>query len=108
MASTFKNYMAAGVGTSPNSVYTAPSATQSTVIGMTIANVTSSNVTASVQVTSGATTVYLVKDATIPVGGSLVAIGGDQKVVLEAADVIKVTANTAASVDVLLSVLEIS
>jgi hypothetical protein len=37
-----------------------------------------------------------------------VPIGGDQKVVLEAADILKVASDTASSADVLLSVLEIS
>ena len=52
--------------------------------------------------------VYLVKDAPIPVGGSLVVIGGDQKVVLEPGDRIKVTSNTASSADVVLSHLDIT
>lgn len=108
MANTFKNYLTANVGTSASTIYTAPTATQSTIIGMTIANTTTNNITASVLVTSGATTVYLVKNATVPVGGSLVAIGGDQKVVLEAADLIQVQSSAASSADVLLSVLEIA
>lgn len=108
MANTFKNYLSTSVGTSDASVYTAPSGTQSTVIGMTIANVTSSNINVSVKLTSGATTAFIVKDALIPVGGALVPIGGDQKVVLEAADVLKVVSDTAASADTVVSVLEIS
>lgn len=105
MANTFKNYASAGV-TSQTTVYTAPALTQSTVIGMTLANTANAVATASVEVTIGATTVYVVKDAPIPIGGALVPIGGDQKVVLEAGDAIKVTSNQ--TVDVLLSALEIS
>jgi hypothetical protein len=48
----------------------------------------------------------MVKEATIAVGGALVPIGGDQKLVLEATDAIKVSAT--ANADVILSVLEIS
>ncbi len=59
-----------------------------------------------IQVTSGATTVYFAKAVPIPVGSSLVAVGGDQKLVLEAADVLKVTSTV--TVDVTVSVLEIS
>ena len=59
-------------------------------------------------VTSSATDYYLVKGAVVPVGGSLVPVGGDQKLVLEAADVLKVVSSAASSADVICSLLEIS
>jgi hypothetical protein len=105
MANTFKNYIAASV-TTQTSVYTAPSATQSTIIGLNVANTNASAASVDIQVTSGATTVYFAKAVPIPVGSSLVAVGGDQKLVLEAADVLKVTSTV--TVDVTVSVLEIS
>jgi len=101
MANTFKNYASASI-TTQTTVYTAPSATQSTIIGMTVANTDNATANISVEVTVG----YVVKGAPVPMGGALVPIGGDQKVVLEAADAIKVTSDQ--TVDVLLSVLEIS
>jgi hypothetical protein len=52
--------------------------------------------------------VYLIKAAPIPVGSSLVVVGGEQKVVMNASDVLKVTSNTASSADVALSILEIT
>ena len=52
--------------------------------------------------------VSIVKSAPIPVGGSLVAIGGDQKLVMEASDIIKVKSSAATSIDVALSILEIT
>jgi hypothetical protein len=61
-----------------------------------------------VKVTAGGVTVYVVKGALIPAGGALVPIGGDQKIVLEAADKITVASDTVSSIDVLLSVLEIA
>lgn len=105
MANAFKNYIAASV-TTQTSVYTTPSATQTTVIGLNVANTNASAASVDIQVTSGATTIYIVKGAPIPVGGALVAVGGDQKLVLEAADVLKVTSTV--TVDVSVSVLEIS
>lgn len=105
MANAFKNYASASV-TTQTTVYTAPSLTQSTVIGMSVANTSASLATVSVQVTMGGTTVYLIKNAPVPVGGAMVPVGGDQKVVLEAGDAIKVTSDQ--TVDVLLSALEIS
>lgn len=105
MANAFKNYIAASV-TTQTSVYTTPSATQTTVIGLNVANTNATAASVDIQVTSGATTIYIVKGAPIPVGGALVAVGGDQKLVLEAADVLKVTSTV--TVDVSVSVLEIS
>ena len=108
MANTFKNAVSAAVGTAQTSVYTVPSATTTTVIGLTVANITSSEITVDVVVTdtSATTTVHLVKGAAVPVGGALVPVGGDQKVVLEATDIIKVTSSASSSADVIVSVLE--
>lgn len=106
MANVFKNYVNQNVGTSAATVVTASTAT--TVIGMTVANVSASPITVSVYVTISATNYYLVKDATVPVGGALVPIGGDQKLVLENGDALKVVSSAATSADVIASVLEIS
>lgn len=108
MANTFKNAISAAVGTSQASVYTVPSATTTTVIGLTVANRTASSITVDVEVTdtSASTSVFLVKGAAVPAGGALVPIGGDQKVVLETTDIIKVTSSAASSADVIVSVLE--
>ena len=108
MANTFKNQFSKSVGTSAATIYTTPSSTQTTIIGMTIGNIISSPITVDVYVTSSATDYYLVKGATVPVGGSLVPIGGEQKLVLEAADVLKVVSSAATSADVIVSLLEIT
>lgn len=105
MANTFKSFPTAGV-TTETTVYTCPASTQTTVIGMTVANTTASNITCSVKLDDGTASVFLVKDATILAGGALVPVGGDQKVVAEAGDTIKVT--TSGSADVLVSVLEVA
>ena len=97
----FKRYTAASV-TTQTTVHTAPALTQTTIIGVSVANTSGSPVTASVQL--GA--IYIVKDAPIPVGGALVIAGGDQKIVMEPADILVVTATDI--VDVIASVLEIS
>ena len=51
--------------------------------------------------------VHIVKTAIVPVGSSLVAGGGDQKIVMNASDILRVTAGHFWS-DVVVSVLEIS
>tara|TARA_X000001382_G_scaffold69227_1_gene48152 strand:+ start:1542 stop:1874 length:333 start_codon:yes stop_codon:yes gene_type:complete len=108
MANTFKNAVSSAIGTSQTSVYTVPSATTSTVIGLTVSNITSSNITVDVVVTdtSASASVHIIKGATVPVGGAVVPIGGDQKVVLEATDILKVTSSASSSADALVSVLE--
>jgi len=108
MANTFKNYFSKNVGTSAATVYTCPSATQTTVIGLSVANTSASPITTDVYITSSAVDYYLIKSGVVPVGGSLVVVGGDQKVVLEAADVLKVVTSAATSADVVASVLEIT
>jgi hypothetical protein len=108
MANTFKNSFSKDVGTSAATVYTTPSSTQTTVIGLSIANTTTTSVLGDVYVTSDSVDYYIVKGATIPPGGALVPVGGDQKLVLEAADALKIVSNTADSLDVVCSVLEIS
>lgn len=108
MPNTFKNSFSKSVGTSAATVYTCPSATQTTVIGLSIANTTTGTISADAYITSGGTDYYLVKSATVPVGGSLVVVGGDQKTVLEAGDVLKVVTSAASSADVVCSILEIS
>jgi hypothetical protein len=108
MANNFKNQFSAGVGTSPSSVYVAGIGVQATIIGMSIANVLTSPITVNVIINSNGFNYYMVKDASIDPGSSLIPIGGDQKLVLEPNDSILVISNTAASADVILSLLEIS
>jgi hypothetical protein len=114
MANAFKSETDTGVGTSPASIYTCPSSTETTIIGLTCANIITSQIEIDVQLdasgrTSGAAdSVYIIRNAPIPVGSSLVVVGGEQKVVMEPGDVLKVTSNTATSADVAMSILEIS
>jgi len=108
MANTFKNSFQQNIGTSALTVYTAGNGVQATVIGMTVSNVTASDVKADVLVNSSGTDYFLVKGATIEPGSALVPIGGDQKLVLEASDYLKVKSDTSSSLDVILSVLEIT
>lgn len=109
MANAFKLVTDTGVGTSPATVYTCPSATETTIIGLNLANIVSSSVQVSVQLENNdGDNIYLIKDAPVPIGSSLVAVGGDQKVVMNASDILKVTSDTASSIDVALSILEIT
>ena len=113
MANTFKVKTKAGIGTSITTVYTVPSTTTAIVLGLIVGNVTGSAVNATVHVetnTSDTETnvnVELVTNAPIPAGGSLELLSGN-KVVLQATDVLKVTSDTASSIDACLSFMEIT
>ena len=108
MANVFKSFASKNVGTSAATVYTCPSATQTTLIGLSMANTSISPITTDAYITRSAVNYYLVKGATVPVGGSLVIVGGDQKVVLEAADVLYLVNSAATSGDCFASLLEIT
>lgn len=108
MANTFTSYVNKNVGTSAATVVTVGAATQTTIIGLSFANTTSSPITADAYITRSAVDYYLIKGATVPVGSSLVVVGADQKVVLITSDVLKVVTSAASSADVVTSVLNIT
>jgi hypothetical protein len=108
MANTFTSYVNKNVGTSAATVVTVGASTQTTIIGLAVANTTSSPITADVYMTRSAVDYYLIKGATVPVGSSLVVVGADQKVVLITSDALKVVTSAASSADVVTSVLNIT
>ena len=110
MANTFKVKTSQAIGASITKIgsYDVPSATQTTVIGLSLANITASAITVDVEPYSGSTSTRIVKGAPIPVGGSLIIGGGDQKIVLEVGHSVRVTSSAASSVDAVMSILEIA
>ena len=114
MANSFLSETDTAVGTSPASIYTCPASTETTIIGLSISNIVTSQILidvvldASGRSSGAADSVYLIKDAPVPVGSSIVVVGGDQKVVMEPGDVLKVTSDTASSADVVMSHLDIT
>ena len=96
-----------GLSGAPSTVSaTVTSGNTNTIIGLSLANVGSAPVTVSVKlVKANATSAFLIKDAIVPLGGALVVVGGDQKLVLEAGDSIQAYCSVAASADAVLSYL---
>ena len=116
MANDFKRFCVPNVGTSLTTLYGVPagassSALESIVIGITMANKTTSGITGSIFIDNedGSNDVYIVKDATIPAGASLEVMAGN-KLVLQNdgsnADNLEGICNTASALDVTVSVLE--
>tara|TARA_Y100000996_G_scaffold412370_1_gene398286 strand:- start:810 stop:1145 length:336 start_codon:yes stop_codon:yes gene_type:complete len=111
MANAFKTFTAQNIDTSSSkaTLYTCPSSTETTIIGLNIANILTVSITVTVELLDGGTTItHVVKDAIVPVGSSLVAVGGPQKIVMNATDVLKVYGSQANCCDAVLSVLEIT
>jgi|TARA_R100001510_G_scaffold43301_1_gene39754 hypothetical protein len=111
MANNFKTFTAQNIDTSSSkaTLYTCPSSTETTIIGLNIANILTVSITVTVELLDGGSTItHVVKDAIVPVGSSLVVVGGDQKIVMNSTDVLKVYGSEANCCDAVLSVLEIT
>ena len=117
MANDFKRFCTPNVSNSSNTtIYAVPAgassaALESIVIGITMANKTSSGITASIFLDNedGSNDVYIVKDASIPAGAALEVMSGN-KLVLQNdgtnGDNLEALASAANSLDVTVSVLE--
>lgn len=105
----FKSKVTANIGTSgsPSTITaTVSSGNTATLIGLSLANTTSANITVSAKLLKAdASTGFLVKDATVLPGGALAIVGGDQKLVLEAGDSVTAYASAGTSADAVVSYL---
>ena len=124
MANTFRNKTSKGVGTSyfqvgansagasQTGAYAVPSSTETTVIGLSLSNKTTSSVDVDVALSATmANTTNDISMATtmpIPAGSTLILVGGDQKLVMETGELVKVKSSAASSIDVIMSLLEIT
>ena len=118
MANTFKvstrDVAPASAGTFEE-IYDCPDNRTAVIIGLSLANVHTSQVTASVKLVSTTnqdgsttnTTAHLVKDIPIPVGSTVEIMSGN-KIILNADDRISVDCSVADKVSVILSYMEIS
>ena len=110
MANTFTRKLSQNIGTSAIAVgsYTVAANTTVVVVGLTVTNKTGSSIAANVFISDGAANTFVTANAPISSGSSLVAVGGDQKVVLLPGDKIYVQSSAASSLDAVLSILEIT
>ena len=108
MANTFKLKTKANVGVTTSNVYTVPSATTTVVIGVTLASTTGSSINVGVGVTRASTdNVKLMKNVPIPQGSSFEFMAGN-KVVLETTDTLTAESDVNNSLDVALTIMEIT
>ena len=107
MPNTLKNELAQNVGTSAAMLYTCPANTKTIIIGMTAANVLSNaNINLDIYITSSSNDYHIIKNGTIAPGGTLVPMGGEQKVILEPGDIVKAKSTAASSADIIMSIVE--
>ena len=108
MANTFKLKTKANVGTATSDVYVVPSATTTVVIGVTLANTSGSSINVGVGITrASADDVNLMKNVPIPQGSSFEFMAGN-KVVLETTDTLTAVSDVNNSLDVALTIMEIT
>ena len=110
MGNTLKNLLHTQLSTDSASLYTCPGGTKTIVIGMSAANVLSNNnvnfSAAIMDSASDSTPTHIVKNVTIAPGGTEVSVGGDHKIIMQAADRLKAVASDSDSLDVIVSYVE--
>ena len=108
MANTFKLKTKASVGVTTQNVYVVPAATTTTVIGITLANTSGGSINVGVGVTRASSDdVSILKNIPVPQGLTLEFMGGN-KIVLEATDTLTAISDVASSLDVAVSILELT
>lgn len=108
MANVFKLKTKANVGVTTVSIYTVPAATTTTVIGITLANVSGSGINVGVGVSRVTQeSIRLLKNVPIPQGSTLEFMQGN-KIVLEETDTLTVISDSNNSLDVALTILEMT
>jgi hypothetical protein len=111
MANTFTRKLSRQVGTSATEIgsYTVGASTTTVVVGLSVTNRTGSAITANVFIQDvGAANTYIVVNAPISSGSSLVVGGGDQKLVLITGDKVFVQSSASSSLDAVMSIMEIT
>ena len=111
MANTFTRKLSRNVGVTPDQIgsYTVAANTTAIVIGVTVTNTSGSAITANVYLQDNAVAnTFIVANAPISSGASLVPVGGDQKIVMITGDKLYVQSSAASSVDAVLSIMEIT
>ncbi len=97
------------VADTTDALYTVPSSTTTIILGLTLCNVHTAQVLATVEIvdTSASVTSTVIKNAPIPVGGSLEIMSGN-KIVVETTDIVKVSSSIADKISATMSIMEIT
>lgn len=108
MATFFRNKVIKDVGTVPIEVLTTTAAQRATIIGLSLANLTSSNVLASVLVADDTSVEgYYIKDVVISPNSSLKVVNGGEKLILAPTNTLSIKSSQNDSIDAIVSYVEI-
>mgnify|MGYP000193741392 FL=1 len=108
MANDFKLKTKASVGVTTENVYVVPANTSVTVIGITLCNTSGSGINVGIGITRASDDdVKILKNVPIPQGSTLEFMQGN-KIVLEETDTLTADSDTNASLDVALTILEMT
>ena len=108
MPNTFKLKTKANVGVTTQNVYVVPSSTTTVVIGVTLSNVSGHSINVGMGINRASTDdVNVLKDIPLPQGSSIEFMQGN-KVVLETTDTITAVSDSNSSLDVALTIMEIT
>jgi hypothetical protein len=110
MANTFTRKLEQNIGATATKIdnYTVGASTSTVVIGLTITNTTGSAITANVFLNDGVANTYVIANAPVGSGASLVVVGGDQKIVMITGDSMYVQSSAGTSIDAVMSIMEIT
>jgi hypothetical protein len=108
MANVFKLATKASVGVTTVGIYTAPMSTTSTIIGITLANISGSGINVTVGIArSVSDDVSILKNVPIPQGSTLEVMQGN-KIVLQQDDSLTAKSDVTGSLDVAVTLLEMT
>ena len=108
MPDVYRRLTSKDVGTTRTRVgsYTVPVGGVAQVIGVSVANTASAAVAADLELFDGATYFFICDAVPLAVAQTLAPVGEMNKLVLQAGDGVFARSNTAASLDVIISILE--
>jgi hypothetical protein len=109
MATLFKNKIRSALGTSETTVLATSSNANTTVIGLSLTNLSAGVILASIRIedTVASTQAYFIKEIIVPPNQSLRVINGGERLVLGPSTNVKVSCNVDSSMDMVLSYVEI-
>lgn len=110
MTTLFRSKLINELGTTPQTILTSSGTATTTIVGMSLTNLTESIILASIKLSDSVenTTAYYIKDVIVPPNQSLRVVNGGERLVVGPLTSLIVSANTENSMDVVLSYVEIS
>jgi hypothetical protein len=109
MATLFKNKLKSEIGITEETVLTTEANAKTTVVGLSLTNLGSSIVLASVKIVDTVTndTAFFLKETVVPPNQSLRVINGGERLVLGPSTSVKIASSAEESLDCILSYVEI-